>query len=141
MAMAQRTQTSSSRKTFNRLMRLGHAARAEGLYQEAHTVWRQAAMLQPDNEQVWQALLQVIENDEDRRVCLRNILAINPQNPYAREMLEETYGIDDPLAAVHGHRIERSNLRYEVLLRLVQSLLLGWLMALAIIGVQFISFG
>lgn len=139
--MAQRADTSATRKTFNRLMRLGHAARAEGMPQQAHTVWRQAAMLQPDNEQVWQALLQVIEKDEDRRVCLRNILAINPHNPYARQLMQEQFGISAPFTGDNLHRAAPRNWRYEVLLRLVQSLLMGLLLAVAIIGVQFISFG
>jgi hypothetical protein len=139
--MAQKIQSpTATGKTFNRLMRLGYVARAEGHHRKAHSVWRQAAMLRPDDEQVWQALLEVIDNDEDLRVCLRNILAVNPNNTTARRMLQERFGISQPFAAPSPRRPAAYRLGYEILLRLVQSLLMGFLIAVGLIGIQFISF-
>ena len=58
-----------------------------GNHQAAHDFWKEAARLSPFNEQVWLALLDVIDSDEDRQVCLQNILQINPMNVQARRML------------------------------------------------------
>lgn len=72
---------------FERLMDLGNQAKAQGDKVSAHRRWRRAAVLQPDNEAVWLALYSVLDREEDRRTCLHNILAINPQNFYAQEAL------------------------------------------------------
>jgi hypothetical protein len=65
---------------FTRLMREGRTAFGHGNYKQAHNLWRQAAATRPDNEQVWWALLTVVSDEEDRRVCLENIYAINPRS-------------------------------------------------------------
>jgi hypothetical protein len=72
---------------FEELFQAGRSAFAMGNLQQAHDFWKEAARLSPFNEQVWLALLDVIESDEDRRVCLQNILQINPMNVQARRML------------------------------------------------------
>ncbi|MCA0454536.1 MAG: hypothetical protein LCI00_11225 [Chloroflexi bacterium] len=72
---------------FEELFQAGRSAFAMGNLQQAHDFWKEAARLSPFNEQVWVALLDVIESDEDRRVCLQNILQINPMNVQARRML------------------------------------------------------
>jgi hypothetical protein len=78
---------SDSSPDFVRLMKDGRAAYNKGDHKLAHDLWRQAAMIEPYNEQVWLALLDVLDGKEDRRVCLQNILAINPMNIQARRML------------------------------------------------------
>lgn len=55
----------------------------------AHALWRDAATTDPYQEKVWVALLRVLDDDDDRRVCLDNILAINPGNGTARRALDE----------------------------------------------------
>lgn len=82
--------------TFERFMRLGQVAHSQGDIKAAHQYWREAAILEPTNEQVWTALMWVIDDDEDRRVCLRNILAINPENQQARDLLDEIIGETQP---------------------------------------------
>ena len=72
---------------FERLMREGRLALDQGDRDLAHELWREAALLDPYNEQVWLSLLDVLESLEDRRVCLQNILEINPLNIQARRML------------------------------------------------------
>ena len=74
---------------FEELFQAGRSAFAMGNLQEAHDFWKEAARLSPFSEQVWLALLDVIDTDEDRRVCLQNILQINPMNVQARRMLNQ----------------------------------------------------
>jgi tetratricopeptide (TPR) repeat protein len=78
--------------TFDRLMHLGQIFHSQGNSKQAHEYWQQAAVLEPDNEQVWTALMWVLETDEDRKVCLKNILTINPDNLQAQAMLDELIG-------------------------------------------------
>ena len=72
---------------FERLMEQGRAALARGKRDLAHDIWRKAAIQNPYNEQVWLALLDVLDAPADRRVCLQNIVQINPMNAKARRML------------------------------------------------------
>lgn len=72
---------------FERLMQEGRIALNRGDRDLAHALWREAAMVDPFNEQVWLALLDVLDSLEDRRVCLQNIVEINPMNAQARRLL------------------------------------------------------
>lgn len=87
---------SKKKLSFDQLMRLGQAALAEGDRRTAHDTWRRAAMLEPDNERVWVALLKVLDSEADKRVCLMNILTINPQNANAQAMLDQLIGDTQP---------------------------------------------
>lgn len=69
------------------LLQAGKSAFTEGNTRRAHDLWREAATLDPYDERVWNALLRVLETPEDKRVCLENILAINPLNTKARRQL------------------------------------------------------
>jgi hypothetical protein len=79
---------SDASETFARMMRLGQACYTQGARKQAHRYWRRAALIDPGRESVWIALLQVVETDEDRKVCLENILAINPRNRHALRDIE-----------------------------------------------------
>jgi hypothetical protein len=93
----QSSMTTLQRQKFNELMRAGNAAFAAGKNRRAHYLWRRAAVISPYDEQVWLALLNVLERAEDRRVCLQNIIAINPSNLQAQQQLREMgdYGMGD----------------------------------------------
>lgn len=80
---------------FNDLLQAGRSALALGNRQQAHDLWKKAAQLNPYSEQVWLALLEVIANDEDRRVCLENILQINSLNVQARRELNKLDARDE----------------------------------------------
>jgi len=81
-------QTSMSQQSnFADLLQAGRVAYTAGKRKMAHDLWREAANIDPYNEQVWLALLDVIESDNDKRVCLQNILSINPMNVQARRQL------------------------------------------------------
>ena len=75
------------RERFNDLLLAGKQAYEAGDRRAAHDRWRAAAAIDPYNEKVWTALLRVLDDEDDRRVCLENIIAINPMNVQARRLL------------------------------------------------------
>src|SRR5689334_19151632 len=85
---------SDNNPDFGRFMSDGRSAYNKGDLKLAHDLWRQAAMIEPYNEHVWLALLDVLDKKEDRQVCLQNILSINPMNIQARRMLR-AYDTDE----------------------------------------------
>lgn len=116
----------------NELMRAGLVAFGKGDHQQAHDLWRKAAALRPHNEQVWLALLSVVNNEEDRRVCLENILYINPQNVQAQKQLRSylsRHSSDAPLLVPAPIRASsfsiRRVIRSTISLLLTTFLLLG----------------
>jgi hypothetical protein len=92
-------------------MQAGKEALDNGDHQTAHDLWREAATLDPYNEKVWLALYRVISSDDDRIVCLQNIIAINPANVKARRRLnvleEGRAGIEPVPARVKTTTMER----------------------------------
>jgi tetratricopeptide (TPR) repeat protein len=66
------------------LLRRGIAAAKAGRAQEASQALLQVTEMDERNEQAWLWLSGVVESLEDRRVCLENVLAINPENPHAQ---------------------------------------------------------
>jgi hypothetical protein len=81
----------TERREWNRrvddLLQAGKRAFTEGNVRLAHDLWREAATVDPYDERVWLALLRVLNSPEDKRVCLENILSINPLNAKARRQL------------------------------------------------------
>ncbi|MBK8029892.1 MAG: hypothetical protein IPK17_10365 [Chloroflexi bacterium] len=74
------------------LLQEGEQAFASGDRRLAHETWREAVTADPYNEVVWLALLRVLEGEDDRVVCLENIIAINPLNVEARRLLRRELG-------------------------------------------------
>jgi hypothetical protein len=79
------------------LLHLGEVSLNAGDAKAAHLYWQRAALLEPDREEVWLALLKILEKPDDRRVCLRNILAINPDNARAQRQLDELLHDTEPV--------------------------------------------
>ncbi len=73
--------------TLEDLLAAGREALESGDRVTAHEIWRAAAVANPYDERVWVSLLEVLDSDDDREVCLENIIAINPLNPEARRQL------------------------------------------------------
>ncbi len=73
--------------TLDELLEAGREALAAGEKRAAHNLWRQAAVTNPYDERVWSSLMDVLVYDDDREVCLENIIAINPLNTEARRQL------------------------------------------------------
>lgn len=66
----------------------GVALAKAGQRDQAFGVLQQAVRLDPRNETIWLWLSSVARNDQERVFCLRQILAINPQNDLAIKGLQ-----------------------------------------------------
>jgi hypothetical protein len=123
--MNQQTMRTSSDQ-FTNLLEAGRSALALGNRQQAHDLWKKAAQLNPYSEQIWLSLLDVIDNDNDRRVCLENILQINSLNVQARRELNKLDAREERRAQ---YRVERAEDLTAVLQRrryvLLRAVLLG----------------
>lgn len=72
----------------NRLLQEGIAAAKSGQAEMARERLLQAIDLDERNEQAWLWLSQVVEGDEERYICMENVLSINPGNAMAKAGLE-----------------------------------------------------
>ena len=127
---------------YTRLMREGHLALSGGHPRRAHRFWREAAMLHPVSEQVWLALLTVVDNEADRQVCLQNIVAINPNNLSARQRLESYLDDTHPSNPIIIPETGTSSTPEDALLpvlRVVEAVLIGLLLSLFILLLPFVS--
>jgi hypothetical protein len=135
--MSQRAQNQPSNVRFVELMRAGHVAFSKGKRQQAHDIWRHAAMLHPYDEQVWLALLNVLDSEDDRRVCLQNIVAINPNNLQAQAQLVELgVGPTQPVTPLRIEATKPRGLLRVLLLRGLEAITIGVLLGIAISLVQ-----
>lgn len=66
------------------LLQTGIAAAKAGRKTEAHQALLRVTELDERNEQAWLWLSGVVDALEDRRVCIENVLAINPHNLHAQ---------------------------------------------------------
>jgi hypothetical protein len=91
------------------LLQQGIAAARGGQADMARQLFRQAARLEPRNEAAWQWLITVAEDNNERSFCLKQLLAINPQNERAREALQRLSAEQpgQPAAAAAQPRPER----------------------------------
>lgn len=80
-----------------------HAIRM-GNREEGRRLLEQMLETDENNEEIWLWLTSVVDTDEDREVCLENVLALNPQNIIARRGLEAlrqgTFNINDVMSQV-----------------------------------------
>ncbi len=109
-------------------------AYAVGNRQQALVLWRRAATLSPYDEQVWLALLDVVDNDADRQVCLQNIVFINPNNTQSKQYLKRVSGRLSQSLSEHRPDISRRGTEYplwRVVVWWLEALVLGTLLAVA----------
>ena len=66
---------------------MGMASARAGQRAEAYNLLLDVVELDQHNEQAWLWLSAVTDNLEDQRICLENVLTINPDNSVARERL------------------------------------------------------
>lgn len=69
------------------LLQQGYIAYNNWEIKKARLLWRKAAVVDPANEEIWLALYNVTQDDEDRKACLQNILILNPDNKDAEQRL------------------------------------------------------
>ena len=70
------------------LLKQGIAALNEGRREEAHNLLAQVVKQDANNEIAWLWLSGVVDTNEERRICLENVLSINPNNGIAQRGLE-----------------------------------------------------
>ncbi len=134
MAVTYSTEDTEQHARFSRMIRLGHVSYAEGNYKQAHRFWRRAAMIKPYEEQVWLALLNVVETDADKRVCLQNIITLNPNNIQAVQQLNTYYQDTQPSVSYIVPLEQKPRFRpIYLVLRLLEIGFMGGLLALALI--------
>lgn len=66
---------------------------------EAHSLFEKATELDPYSEQAWLWLSAVVDTEEDQRVCLENVLYINPDNPNAKKGIDKLNAKSKPQEA------------------------------------------
>ncbi len=88
--------------TTDDLLEQGIAALKAGRKAEAHGLLMQVVEQGERNEMAWLWLSGAVDTDEERRTCLENVLAINPNNGVARRGLESLIAKEGvrPLSAV-----------------------------------------
>jgi Tol biopolymer transport system component len=79
----------SEEKDVQSLLRKGIDAAREGNKAEARRYFEQVTELDDKNEKGWFWLASVVDSDEEKRVCLANVLFINPNNERAQKAMQQ----------------------------------------------------
>ncbi|MBZ0304366.1 MAG: hypothetical protein K8J31_31810, partial [Anaerolineae bacterium] len=78
----------SQEEQVKQLLREGIEAARAGDRAKARDKFEQVTELDENNEKAWFYLAQVVETDDEKRVCLGNVLVINPDNEKARQQMD-----------------------------------------------------
>jgi hypothetical protein len=70
-------------------LQAGIAAAREGRRQEARELLQRALQANPRSQQGWLWMSGVVDTDDERRICLEQVLTINPHNQTAQIGLEK----------------------------------------------------
>ncbi|NWF70240.1 MAG: PD40 domain-containing protein [Chloroflexi bacterium] len=76
-----------SQQDARQLLRDGIEAAREGERQKARELFEKVVELEENNEKGWMWLASVMDTDEEKRICLTNVLQINPDNERAQKEL------------------------------------------------------
>lgn len=74
------------------LLREGIDAAKAGDKEKARARLQEVVALDQYNEKGWYWLASVVETDEEKKVCLGNVVVINPDNERAQQMLDQLTG-------------------------------------------------
>lgn len=81
-----------------------------GNREEGRQILEEVLETDESNEDVWLWLSSVVETDEDREICLENVLALNPDNVVAQKGLEAlrsgTFNVHDIVREAAGEEEE-----------------------------------
>jgi hypothetical protein len=78
---------SDNQERIEALLRDGIGAAKAGNTTEAQTLLREVVALDENNEKGWIWLAAVVDTEDEKRVCLSNVLVINPNNKKAKDEL------------------------------------------------------
>lgn len=139
MIASRETVIHPNKPDITQMLRLARIAANEGDVDSANQLLKRAALLDPANEQVWMMLLYVVETVEDRRTCLMNIIAINPDNESAKSMLAQ---LEEEAALTDEQRQERrrkplSARLLDILLWVIEIIVILLLIGLAIVLIAY----
>ena len=70
------------------LLQQGIALAKAGQREEARNILMQVVELDEQNESAWLWLSGVVDSDDDKAVALENVLALNPDNEWAKRGLK-----------------------------------------------------
>ncbi|MEO8613124.1 MAG: hypothetical protein ABI690_34850 [Chloroflexota bacterium] len=84
----------SEEQNVQKLLRDGIEASRAGNKAEARKLFEQVVELDDKSEKGWFWLASVVETDEERKVCLGNVLFINPNNERAQKAMEQLQSKD-----------------------------------------------
>ena len=70
------------------LLQQGIALAKAGRHEEARNILLQVVELDERNEPAWLWLSGVVDSDDDKAIALENVLAINPDNEWAKRGLQ-----------------------------------------------------
>ncbi len=79
----------SEEQKIKQLLREGIDAVRDGDRSTARDRFEQVTELDEKNERAWFYLAQVVDTDEDRRIALKNVLVLNPNNEKARQQMDK----------------------------------------------------
>jgi hypothetical protein len=79
----------SEDNNIKQLLREGVEAARAGDKETARARFEQVTELDENNENAWLWLATVVDTDEEKRVCLSNVLVINPANEKAQKMMDK----------------------------------------------------
>jgi hypothetical protein len=79
----------SEEKNAQELLREGIELAREGKKAEARKLFEQVVELDDKSEKGWFWLASVVDTDDEKRVCLGNVLFINPNNERAQKAMEQ----------------------------------------------------
>jgi len=71
------------------MLRAANDAIAANKKADARALLEKVLEIEEHNEQAWMNLTQVVDTTEERRICLENVLVINPKNTAAQEALRQ----------------------------------------------------
>lgn len=138
--MMMQTETDHAAET-ERLLRRGTVHFKSGDYRGAHRLWRRAAMLSPYNIEVWRNLQRVVTSDDDRRVCLQNILAIDPNDEEAAASLNVYFEDTAPVKTVNDTSPEPSPVlvaAVKIVIWLIEAIIIAALVLAVVIFIAYI---
>ncbi len=84
------------------LLREGVQAARQGQRADARRLLRLVLEKDDANELAWMWLASVVETPQERRICLENVLEINPNNQRARQELDKMNGAGKPATGKTG---------------------------------------
>lgn len=138
--MMMQTETDHATET-EKLLRRGTVHFKSGDFRGAHRAWRRAAMLSPYNIDVWRNLQRVVSSDEDRRVCLQNILAIDPNDEEAAASLNVYFEDTAPVKTVSNTPPEPSPAlvaAVKIVIWLIEAIIIAALVLAVVIFIAYI---